>query len=160
MVRRGRLRYLFDERKNGIGRDEIPGLVAGSGLPHHVWGYTLIELMIVVAIAGILVTLAIPSFQLSSIKAKEAALKQNLFTVRAVLDQFYADRGTYPPTLEALVEAQYLRQIPVDPFTKSSTTWEAVYEETSETDDSEPGVYDLRSGSDEKALDGTPYKEW
>ena len=116
--------------------------------------------MIVVAIAGILVTLAIPSFQLSSIKAREAALKQNLFTLRAVLDQFYADRGAYPPSLEALVEAHYLRQIPVDPFTKSSETWEIIYEETNETDDSEPGVYDLHSGSEEMALDGTPYKEW
>jgi general secretion pathway protein G len=116
--------------------------------------------MIVVAIASILVTLAIPSFQLSSIKAKEAALKQNLFTVRAVLDQFYADRGAYPSSLEALVEGQYLRQIPVDPFTKSSTTWQAIYEETSENDDSEPGVYDLHSGSEETALNGTPYKEW
>lgn len=116
--------------------------------------------MIVVAIAGILVTLAIPSFQLSSIKAKEAALKQNLFTLRAVLDQFYADRGAYPSSLETLVDSQYLREIPVDPFTKSSTTWEVIYEETDENDDSEPGVYDLHSGSEETALNGTPYKEW
>ena len=116
--------------------------------------------MIVVAIASILVTMAIPSYQLSSIKAKEAALKQNLFTVRAVLDQFYADRGAYPSNLEALVEAQYLRQIPVDPFTKSATTWQTIYEKTSENDDSDPGVYDLHSGSEETALDGTSYKEW
>lgn len=123
-------------------------------------GYTLLELMIVVAIAGILVTLAIPSFQLSSIKAKEAALKQNLFTMRAVLDQYYADRGAYPPTLETLVEEKYLRQMPVDPFTKSSTTWQEIYEETEENDDSEPGVFDLHSGSEDTALNGTPYKEW
>ena len=116
--------------------------------------------MIVVAIAGILVTLAIPSFQLSSIKAKEAALKQNLFTVRAVLDQFYADRGAYPSSLDELVDSQYLRQIPVDPFTKSSTTWEVIYEETEDDDDSQPGVFDLHSGTEETALDGTPYKEW
>ena len=116
--------------------------------------------MIVVAIAGILVTLAIPSFQLSSLKAKEAALKQNLFTVRAVLDQFYADRGSYPPSLEALVEEKYLRKMPVDPFTKSATSWQEIFEEISEEDDSEPGVYDLHSGSEETALDGTPYKEW
>ena len=116
--------------------------------------------MIVVAIAGILVTLAIPSFQLSSIKAKEAALKQNLFTVRAVLDQYYADRGSYPPSLETLVEEKYLRQIPVDPFTKSSTTWLEVFEESSENEESAPGVYDLHSGSEETALNGTPYKDW
>ena len=116
--------------------------------------------MIVVAIAGILVTLAIPSFQQSSVKAKEAALKQNLFTLRAVIDQFYADRGSYPATLESLVEEKYLRQLPVDPFTKSSSTWEVVYEELSEEDESEAGVFDLHSGSDLVALDGTPYKEW
>ena len=123
-------------------------------------GYTLLELMIVVAIAGILVTLAVPSFQQSSLKAKEAALKQNLFTLRAVVDQFYADRGKYPLTLETLVEEKYLRQLPVDPFTKSSTSWQEVYEEKSEDDDSPAGVFDLHSGSDLVALDGTPYKEW
>ena len=116
--------------------------------------------MIVVAIAGILVTLAVPSFQQSSLKAKEAALKQNLFTLRAVIDQFYADRGQYPATLETLVEEKYLRQLPVDPFTKLSTSWQEVYEEKSEDDDSQAGVFDLHSGSDLVALDGTPYKEW
>jgi len=75
-------------------------------------GYTLLELMIVVAIVGILVALAIPNFQHSAMKAKETALKQNLFTMRAVLDQYYADRGDYPESLESLVEAKYLRAIP------------------------------------------------
>ena len=123
-------------------------------------GYTLLELMIVVAIVGILVTLAIPSFQQSTMKAKEAALKQNLFTMRAVLDQFYADRGDYPESLESLVEEKYLRAIPIDPFTRSSTTWDEIYEEQEEGDDSPAGVYDVKSGSDGLALDGTPYKEW
>ena len=127
---------------------------------HRRAGYTLLELMIVVAIAGILLTLAIPSFQTSAIKAKEAALKQNLFTMRSVLDQFYADQGKYPATLETLVEEGYLRAIPKDPFTKSATTWEEIFEELDEEDDSEPGIYDLHSGSDQMALDGTPYKEW
>jgi general secretion pathway protein G len=123
-------------------------------------GYTLLELMIVVAIVGILVSLAIPSFQQSAIKAKETALKQNLFTMRTVLDQYYADRGDYPDNLEALVEANYLRAIPVDPMTKSSTTWTEIYEEQEEGDDSSTGVYDIKSGSDEIARDGTPYKDW
>ena len=122
--------------------------------------YTLLELMIVVAIVGILVSLAIPSFQQSAIKAKETALKQNLFTMRAVLDQYYADRGEYPENLEALVEAKYLRAIPVDPLTKSSTTWTAIYEEQEEGEDSPAGIYDIKSGSDEVARDGTPYKDW
>ena len=123
-------------------------------------GYTLLELMIVVAIVGILVSLAIPSFQQTAIKAKETALKQNLFTMRAVLDQYYADRGDYPDNLEALVEAEYLRAIPMDPFTKSTTTWTEIYEEQEEGDDSSAGVYDIKSGSDDVARDGTPYKEW
>jgi len=123
-------------------------------------GYTLLELMIVVAIVSILVTLAIPTFQQSAMKAKEAALKQNLFTMRAVLDQYYADRGDYPASLETLVEEKYLRAIPVDPFTRSATTWNEIFEEQEEGDDSPAGVYDIKSGSDDLALDGTPYKDW
>ena len=123
-------------------------------------GYTLLELMIVVAIVGILVTLAIPTFQQSAMKAKEAALKQNLFTLRAVIDQYYADRGDYPASLDALVEEKYLRAIPVDPFTKSATTWNEILEEQEEGDDSPTGVYDVKSGSDGLALDGSPYKDW
>lgn len=123
-------------------------------------GYTLLELMIVVAIVGILVSLAIPSFQQSAMKAKETALKQNLFTMRAVLDQYYADRGDYPDSLESLVEAKYLRAIPMDPLTKSSTTWVEIYEEQEEGDDSPAGVYDVKSGSEDLARDGTPYKDW
>ncbi|RMH33392.1 MAG: prepilin-type N-terminal cleavage/methylation domain-containing protein [Nitrospirae bacterium] len=123
-------------------------------------GYTILELMIVVAIAGILITLAIPSFQRSAIKAKEAALKQNLFTIRTVIDQYYADRGTYPPTLNTLVEKGYLREIPIDPFTQSATTWQIVYEEQEEYEGEPAGVYDVKSGSDQIALDGTRYSEW
>ena len=123
-------------------------------------GYTLIELMIVVAIVGILVSVAIPSFQQSAVKARETALKQNLFTMRAVLDQFYADRGDYPENLTSLVEEKYLRAIPTDPMTKSSTTWAEIYEEQEEGDDSPAGIYDIKSGSDDVAKDGTPYKDW
>ena len=123
-------------------------------------GYTLLELMIVVSIVGILVALAIPNFQHSAMKAKETALKHNLFTMRSVLDQYYADRGEYPLSLESLVEDQYLRAIPMDPMTKSMTTWVEIYEEQEEGDDSPTGVYDIKSGSDELALDGTPYKDW
>ncbi|MGD9851354.1 MAG: type IV pilin protein [Nitrospirales bacterium] len=126
----------------------------------HKKGYTLVELMIVVAIVGILVTLAIPTFQQSALKAREAALKQNLFTMRAVIDQYYADMGNYPSSLDALVESKYLREIPVDPFTKSSTTWTAIYEDLAEDEDSPAGIFDVKSGSDETALNGTPYKEW
>ena len=123
-------------------------------------GYTLLELMIVVAIVGILVSVAIPSFQHSAMKAKETALKHNLFTMRTVIDQYYADSGDYPESLESLVEAQYLRAIPMDPLTKSSTTWTEIYEEQEEGDDSPAGIYDIKSGSEDVAGDGTPYKDW
>ena len=128
--------------------------------PSNKGGFTLLELLIVVAIAAILVTLAVPSFQKSSLKAREAALKQNLFTVRAIIDQFYADRGSYPATLEELVTEQYIRTIPMDPFTKSASTWEEVLEEKDEEDDSPAGIFDIHSGSDQIALDGSSYKEW
>lgn len=116
--------------------------------------------MIVVSIAAILVTLAVPSFQKSSLKAREAALKQNLFTLRSILDQFYADRGSYPISLEELVSEKYIRGIPIDPFTKSSSTWEEVLEEKDSEDDTPAGVYDIHSGSDLTAFDGRSYKDW
>lgn len=117
-------------------------------------GYTLIELMIVVSIAGILVTLAEPSFRATMLKAREAALKQDLFTLREVLDQYRADRGRYPSALGELQATGYIRYIPVDPFTKSDTTWQEIL------DQNQGGVFDVHSGSDLVALDGTPYNNW
>lgn len=119
-------------------------------------GFTLIELMIVVSIIGILTTLAQPAFRKATLKAREATLKQDLFTMRDVIDQYYADEGLYPPSLEALAKQGYLRAIPIDPFTRANGTWVAVYWETGE----ESGVYDIHSGSDRVALDGTPYNLW
>jgi general secretion pathway protein G len=120
----------------------------------HQWGYTLVELMIVVSIAGILVTLAEPSFRTSLLKAREAALKQDLFTMREVLDQYRADRGRYPEALNELEAGGYLRRLPVDPFTKSSSTWQVIL------DQNQGGVFDVHSGSDLVALDGTTYNSW
>lgn len=120
-------------------------------------GYSLIELMIVVAIIGILVALAVPSFQHSAVKAREAALKQNLQTIRTVLDQHYADKGFYPPSLETLVEAGYLRQVPMDPFTETPDAWVIEFEESY---DEASGIFDIHSGSDAPSANGTPYNEW
>ena len=120
-------------------------------------GYSLIELMIVVAIIGILVALAVPSFQHSAVKAREAALKQNLQTIRTVLDQHYADKGFYPPSLEILVEAGYLRQVPTDPFAEPADAWVIEFEENP---DVESGIFDVHSGSDGLSTNGTPYPEW
>ena len=117
-------------------------------------GFTLIELLIVVSIIGILATLAAPSYQASLIKAREAALRQDLFTLRDVLDQHRADQGKYPPSLQALVGAGYLRAIPKDPFTGSATSWQEI------TDTTEGGIFDVFSGSDFVGTDGTPYNRW
>ncbi len=117
-------------------------------------GFTLLELMVVVTIAGILATLAEPSFRQSVLRAKEAALKQNLFTMRDVIDQYRADTGSYPPSLTELTSAGYLRGTPVDPFTKSDSTWQEIL------DEEDAGIFDVHSGSELVAINGTPYNEW
>lgn len=117
-------------------------------------GFTMIELMIVVSIIGILATLAVPSYQASVVKAKEAALRQDLSTLRDVLDQHKADQGKYPPSLSALVGAGYLRAIPKDPFTGTTTTWQEIL------DPLERGVIDVFSGAEFVGTDGTPYNRW
>lgn len=119
-------------------------------------GFTLLELMIVMAIIGILATLAEPSFHTATVKAREAALKKDLFIFRDAIDQYYADQGTYPPSLKDLVERKYLRAMPVDPFTKSADGWVEVMVE----EEGEAGVFDVHSGSDLVALDGTAYNVW
>jgi general secretion pathway protein G len=117
-------------------------------------GFTLVELMIVVAIVGILATLAVPSYQASMVKAREAVLRQDLFTLRELLDHHRSDQGKYPPTLDGLVTAGYLRALPKDPFTNSSTTWQEMVEPT------EGGIFDVYSGSDLVGTNGTPYNMW
>lgn len=117
-------------------------------------GFTMIELMIVVSIVGILATLAVPSYQATLVRAKEAVLRQDLFTIRDVLDQHRADQGKYPSSLQALVGAGYLRTIPNDPFTSSLTTWQEM------TAPVEEGVADVYSGSDLVGTNGVPYNRW
>ena len=117
-------------------------------------GFSLLELMIVVTIAGILAMLIEPSYQASVVRAREATLKQNLLTVRDVLDQYRADKGRYPNALTELVSAGYLRRLPVDPITNSMETWQEI------PDDEAGGIFDVHSGSPLLARDGTPYNEW
>jgi len=119
-------------------------------------GFTLIELMVVVAIVGILVTLAEPSYRIATIKAKEAALKKDLYVLRDVIDQYRADQGRYPSALSDLVEKGYLRAIPVDPFTGSAETWVEIFVSEGE----ESGIYDVHSGSDIIGTNGVSYNEW
>jgi len=119
-------------------------------------GFTLIEMMIVVAIISILATLAMPNFQRALIRAKETSLQRSLFVMRDTIDQFYADHGRYPDRLEDLVDNKYIRQIPVDPFTGKNDTWITIPPEGF----AEGEVYDVHSGSDKVGLEGVPYNEW
>jgi general secretion pathway protein G len=126
-------------------------------------GFTLVELLVVMAILGILVAVAVPQLQQAPIRAKEAALREDLFTFRTCLDQYYADKGHYPDTLQTLVTDKYIRKIPVDPFTKSADTWQVIMEEpdSSETASQEPpGIVDVKSGSKAAALDKSLYNTW
>ena len=129
----------------------------------HPVGFTLIELIIVFALIGILVGLALPQYKTSLKKAREAVLKEDLFILRKLIDQYYTDKGKYPASLQALVEDGYLRQIPIDPITRSAHTWVEIRETPSYEDllpSMEFGIVDVRSGSKEKALDGTTYDTW
>ncbi len=126
-------------------------------------GFTLIELIIVFTLIGILLGLALPQYKYATKKAREAVLKEDLFILRKLIDQYFSDKGKYPASLQTLVEEGYLRRLPVDPFTNSAETWEEVREVLSPEDmlaGKQPGVIDVRSGSKEKAIDGTPYNTW
>jgi general secretion pathway protein G len=131
-------------------------------------GFTLLELIVVIAIIGILASIAMPAMKDMPRKANEAVLKTNLRTLRDVIDQYLGDKGRYPPSLDALVEKGYLRKVPIDPITKRSDTWTTVLEETDPDasasgdggEDQQPGIIDVHSGAEGTALDGSSYKEW
>lgn len=130
-------------------------------------GFTLLELLVVMAIIGILAAIAVPALRDSPQRAREAALREDLFSFRSVIDQYHGDKGFYPADLQTLVTDGYLRRIPLDPITKSADTWALMYEEpstdtqTSSADQPpQPGIIDVHSGSPRKALDGTLYKDW
>jgi general secretion pathway protein G len=124
-------------------------------------GFTLIELMIVMAIIAVLMSVALPIYNRSIIRAKESVLKNNLFTMRTVIDEYTYDKQKAPQTLNDLVSDGYLRQVPVDPMTNNAESWKTIMEDASNTvNQSEPGIFDVRSGSDKTSLEGTPYSEW
>jgi general secretion pathway protein G len=138
-------------------------ITRSSNYPIRVFesGFTLIELLIVVTLIIILSTMGMTQYRSSVIHTREATLKEDLFRLRDAIDQYYADKGQYPSGLDALVTDGYVRKVPEDPFTKSADTWEAVPAEPDPNNPTaEPGVYDVKSGSDGTALDGTKYAEW
>jgi general secretion pathway protein G len=123
-------------------------------------GFTLIELMIVMAIIAVLVSVAVPMYQKSVIRARETVLRQNLFTLRTVIDEYTYDKSKAPQSLEDLVREGYLRQIPIDPMT-GQADWEIIMEDAvTSVNQAEPGIFDVRSRSTKRSLEGTPYNEW
>ena len=124
-------------------------------------GFTLMELMIVMAIISVLATLAVPSFIGAIKSAREAVLKEDLHVMRAAIDSYTMDKQKAPQSLDDLVQEGYLRSIPEDPMTKSKDTWvtdtsDALYS----LDQTEPGIADIHSGSDDTGSDGQPYSAW
>lgn len=123
-------------------------------------GYTLIELMIVMAIVSILVSIAIPMYQKSILRTKESLLKNNLFTLRTVIDEYTFDKQKAPQTLQDLVSGGYLRAVPIDPIV-GNDQWKIIMEDSlTSVNQTEPGIWDVRSMSDLKSLEGTQYSEW
>ncbi len=124
-------------------------------------GFTFVELMVVITIIVILISMAIPVYNRSIIRAKESVLKNNLFTLRTVIDNYSYDKGKAPQNLQDLVTEGYLQKLPVDPMTGNNQTWRIVMEDASQSiSQSEPGIFDVHSGSDKMGLDGTAYSEW
>jgi len=120
------------------------------------------EIMVVVTLVVLLASVAAATHKSRVLAAKESVLKHNLSEIRMTLDAYNSDRGHYPDSLRTLLDEGYLRKIPVDPITGTSDTWEIIYEQdiTGEDSSYEPGVFDIRSGSSDEALDGTFYNEW
>ena len=124
-------------------------------------GFTLIELMIVISLLLILITVAIPIYSQSILRAKESVLRQDLFTLRQVIDQYTLDKQKAPQSLDDLVSAGYMRQIPLDPFTNRNDSWTVVQEDTTNDPSvTEPGISDVHSGASGTATDGTAYSSW
>ena len=124
-------------------------------------GWTLIELLIVISIVMILTAMALTTYRNSVTLAKEAALHSDLFLMRDAIDQYYADKGKYPESLQTLVSENYLRAIPKDPFTNSADTWQTTEAEPQPgSNTTEPGIYEVKSGSDGVGIDGSRHADW
>ncbi len=124
-------------------------------------GFTFVELLVVITIIVLLVTMAIPIYTRTITRSKETVLKNNLFTLRMVIDNYTYDKQKAPQSLQDLVTEGYLKEVPYDPITGSNQTWRTIMEDASQSvNQSEPGIFDVKSGSDKMGSDGTPYAEW
>lgn len=127
-------------------------------------GFTLAEMLIVAALIGILAAIALPNYRHAQQKTREAVLREDLWILRDLIDQYKADRGEYPDSLQDLVSKGYIRRVPTDPITQSADTWEEIREplgeEAPEEEEPESGVTDVKSGAGGIGLDGTPFSEW
>jgi general secretion pathway protein G len=123
-------------------------------------GFTLLEMITVVAIMSVLVAIALPNYKVSIIQSKESVLREDLYRFRDLIDQYYADKGRYPESLEVLVTDGYMRKLPLDPMTNQAN-WELVPAEPDpDNPEEQPGVYDVHSASEQLSMSGTPYNEW
>jgi general secretion pathway protein G len=136
------------------------GKLKSPGKLKRLRGFTFVELMVVITIIVILITMAIPIYNRSILRAKESVLHSNLFTLREVIDQYSYDKQKAPQSLQDLVSEGYLRKIPTDPMT-GSNDWRTIMEDASQSiNQSEPGIWEVKSTSDKTSLDGTPYSDW
>jgi general secretion pathway protein G len=130
---------------------------------HKQNGFTLIELIIVITLIGILVGLGLPQFKNATKRARETVLKENLFQMRKLINQYLVDKGKYPQSLYTLVEEEYLFRIPIDPMTKSADTWVEIPQVMTMEEmaaGTMPGIMDVQSSSEEISTEGTAYNTW
>jgi general secretion pathway protein G len=131
-----------------------------SGRARATAGFTFIEMVMVMVVMGILLAIAVPRYYAQVVASKETVLKSNLAILRDRLDQYKADRTKYPSSLQELVEKGYLRELPEDPMT-GTAEWQEIFEDFDPNEpDAEPGIFDVRSQSEEIGTDGRPYSEW
>jgi general secretion pathway protein G len=134
---------------------------SGNRLTRRRLGFTLIEMMIVMAIIVILISVAIPFYQKAIIRAKESVLHNNLFAMRSAIDEYTYDKQKAPQSLQDIVTQGYLREVPRDPITGTNDSWKIIMEDSGQAVNStEPGIFDVRSGATGKSLEGTSYSDW
>jgi general secretion pathway protein G len=161
LVPGGDLGGLLTKRSKGLRTNNKGQTTTDHGPRTSLQGFTLLELMIALSVVLILASFAIPAYYLAIQRAREAVLRQDLYTLRSLVDEFTVDKQRPPASLQDLVEGGYLRGgIPVDPITGSSESWRVDVEDVPGPDQTQPGVVDVHSGSDDTALDGTPYSSW